>query len=262
MSSYGSPEVRGRDQIIAGERLAVSLSTDATSSASRVWEHGNVVIVDLSWAGTMTGDLGGLKASHRPIGQRRVHVFWFDSEGLVDAAHEYADDFGTVGQMKGLAGVPPPPPIQGSAPQWHVAKRSRDEDSLARWVRSIDTEWSRDDPRAALALMATDAEYTVNFNGEFKSTEGLIAHFGAMYTAFPDQKWTATQAWGIDGFAILEHTMTAMHRGPFGSLPASNKPVTGWHWLSIFQPNPNGKIWRAWSYANPMEMLQQTGAIR
>lgn len=77
----------------------------------------------------------------------------------------------------------------------------------------------------------------------------------AFFKAFPDQKWTPTNAWGIDGFAIIEHVFTGTQKLPYGEIP---KP--GQHFLEIWQPNADGKLAHGWGYSNQMEALQQTGA--
>ena len=82
------------------------------------------------------------------------------------------------------------------------------------------------------------------------------------FKAFPDQKWTTVNSWGIDGFAIVEHTMTGTQKGRLGPLPASNKQVKDWHWLDIMQPTADGKLQHGWGYANLVEVLQQTGALK
>jgi hypothetical protein len=67
--------------------------------------------------------------------------------------------------------------------------------------------------------------------------------------------------WGIDGYVVIEHVFTGTQKLPFGPVAkATGKPVTGEHFLSIWQPTPDGKLAHVWSYANPMEAIQQSGA--
>jgi hypothetical protein len=69
-------------------------------------------------------------------------------------------------------------------------------------------------------------------------------------------------AWGIDGYAIVEHTMTGTQKGAMGPVPPSNKKVTDWHFVDIFQPTADGKLQHGWGYANLAEALMQTGAMK
>ena len=32
----------------------------------------------------MTGDMMGMKATGKPVGQMRLHVYWFNDDGLVE----------------------------------------------------------------------------------------------------------------------------------------------------------------------------------
>ena len=82
-----------------------------------------------------------------------------------------------------------------------------------------------------------------------------------MVKAFPDQKFTATNAWGIDGFGIIEHTMTGTFKGPFGPVRPTGKPVTGWHQVDVIQPTADGKIQHGWGYMNVLEMMSEAGAV-
>ena len=89
----------------------------------------------------------------------------------------------------------------------------------------------------------------------------LFRSLDGFFKAFPDQKWTTVNAWGIDGFAIIEHTVSGTNKGAMGKLPASGKPVT-WHWLDIYQPTPDSHVQHDWAYANMLEFLKQTGQLK
>ena len=41
----------------------------------------------------------------------------------------------------------------------------------------------------------------------------------------------------------------------------NGKPITGEHYLEIWQPNADGKLSHGWAYANPIEALQQAGGM-
>jgi hypothetical protein len=115
-----------------------------------------------------------------------------------------------------------------------------------------------------IATVADDAEYWLNISGAqaTKGKKDLAKDLTNWFKAFPDQKWTPTNAWGIDGFAIVEHTVSGTQKGPMGPLPPSNKQVTNWHWVDIIQPTADGKMQRGWGFANLAEMMLQTGALK
>jgi ketosteroid isomerase-like protein len=266
VQSYGTPEREGhgRDDVSKAAQWVYDFSNDAKTAVTRLWIKGNVAVTEFVWAGTMTGEYMGMKPTKKPIGQLRVHVAWFNDDGLVKEQHEYGDSVGLMAQMKGAKGAPPVPTLPTNAPEMHAAKGSPDEDKLADWAKAGDEAFSKDDVKAAIGMNADDAEYWINVSGKpaTKGKKDMTKELTDWFKAFPDQKWTPTNAWGIDGFAIIEHQMTGTQKGPMGPLPPSNKVVTNWHFIDIMQPTAEGKMQRGWGYANLVEMMAQTGAFK
>jgi ketosteroid isomerase-like protein len=261
---YGEPSAHGRDDLTKAMDGLFATFGDSKSAPTRLWIKGNVVVVETVWSGTMTGDFMGMKATKKPAGQFRVDVMWFNDDGLVKEMHEYGDDAGLMAQMSGKKGAPPVPVLPTSMPELHVAKGTPDEDKLADSGKAGDETFSNDDAKAVAAGTADDGDYWINFTGApaIKGKKDLGKNLEGFFKAFPDQKWTTVNAWGIDGFAIVEHTMTGTQKGRLGPLPPSNKPVRDWHWLDIMQPTADGKLQHGWGYANLVEVLQQTGALK
>jgi len=260
---YGSGETHTKGEFQDGMTKLFGWFGDAKSEANRVFVKGNMVITELTWSATMTGDIMGMKATNKPVGGMRVHVSWYNDDGLVKEEHEYADGAGTMAQMQGKKGAPPVPSLPTSPPEMHIAGGNPDHDKLADWIKTGDDAFSSDDPKAVLAMTADDADYWINFGGPaMKGMKEMTAGLKDWFHAFPDQKWTVTHAWGIDGFAIVEHTMNGTQKGAVGPLRATGKPVTNWHWIDIQQPTADGKIQHGWGYANLVEMMAQTGALK
>ena len=94
-----------------------------------------------------------------------------------------------------------------------------------------------------------------------KGKKDLGKGLDGFFKAFPDQKWTTVNAWGIDGFGIIEHTMAGTFKGPFGPIRPTGKKVTAWHNIDIIQPTADGKVLHGWGYGNSMEMMEQAGAL-
>jgi hypothetical protein len=145
-----------------------------------------------------------------------------------------------------------------------VAKGTPDEDKLADWAKASDETFNKGDVNAVLANTADDGDVWLNFNhqpaikGRKEMTPGLTGWF----KTFPDQKWTSGNAWGIDGYAILEHTVTGTQNGPLGPFPSSGKKVNAWHMIDISQPSADGKVLHRWRYANLVEALSQLGLLK
>jgi steroid delta-isomerase-like uncharacterized protein len=262
--TYGAPEMHSRDDSIKMLQMFFDTVGDVKGAPTRVWVKGNVAISELAWAGTMTGDFMGVKASKKPVGAMRLHIVWFNDDGLIKETHEYGDDAGLMAQMKGAKGAPPVPTVPTNPPEMHVGKGTPEEDKLADWMKGMDEVFSKDDVKAAAALMADDGDYWMNIGGgpAIKGKKEMTKELTNWFKAFPDQKWTSTNAWGIDGFAIVEHSLNGTQKGPLGPLPASNKQVSNWHFVDVAQPSADQKQQHGWGYTNLVEMMIQTGALK
>jgi ketosteroid isomerase-like protein len=260
---FGEPDAHGRVDVEKALQGLFDTFGDAKSAPTRVWMKGNVVITEIAWAGTMTADFMGVKASKKPTGEMRAHVMWFNDDGLVKEVHQYADGAGMMAQLEGKPKAPPVPMLPTNPPDVHTAKGTPDEDKLVEWVKTVDDAFNKDDTKDALTVIADDADEWLNFSGKpaMKGKKEAAKGLDGWFKAFPDQKWTTTNAWGIDGFVIAEQTMAGTQKGRLGPLPPSNKEVT-WHWLEIWQPNAEGKIEHGWDYANLIEVMAQTGALK
>lgn len=264
VSAYGEPDSHSRNDLASAMTTFFTAFPDAKSAALRVWVKGNIAISEMAWTGTMSGDMGPMKATNKPVGAQRLHVLFFTDDGLVKEMHEYGDASVIVAQASGKKGAAPIPTLPTNPPEVHVSKGTPDEDKLADWAKSQDDVFSKDDVKGVLATIADDGDYWINLGGG-PATKGKKDNEKALkvwFKAFPDQKWSVTNAWGIDGFAIVEHTVSGTHKGAMGPLPASGKPVQNWHWIDIMQPTADGKLQHGWGYANMFEMLAQTGQLK
>ena len=262
--AYGFGEAHGKDDVTKQTQMVFDLVGDFKSAPTRVFLKGNVAVEEVAWSGVMASDYMGIKASKKPIGQLRLIAMWFNDDGLIKEQHEYGDGGGVVAQMKGAKGAPAVPTLPTNPPDIHTAKGTPDEDKLADWGKAMDDTFSKDDPKLVIAGTADDGDYWVNVSGApaTKGKKDLTKELAGWFKAFPDQKWTTGNAWGIDGFAIVEHTLSGTQKGAMGPIPASNKPVTAWHWVDILQPSADQKLQHGWGFANMVEMMTQTGALK
>jgi predicted ester cyclase len=261
--AYGDGELHSKGEFQQDLAQLFASFGDAKSAPTRIWVKGNVVIAEMAWAGTMTGDMMGMKATGKPVGQMRLHVYWFNDDGLVKEMHEYADAAGMIAQLQGKKGAPPVPVVPTGMPEVHVFKDGDDDSKLVAFAKGVDAAFDKDDAKVIGDGMADDADYWLNFTGmpASKGKKQLVKELAGFIKAFPDQKWTESNVWGIDGFAIVEHSMAGTFKGPFGPVRPTGKPVTAWHQLDIMQPTADGKIQHGWGYMNVVEMLAQAGAM-
>jgi ketosteroid isomerase-like protein len=263
VTNYGASGEHGRADAEKFFQSLFDAFPDAKSATMRVWIKSHVAIWEIGWTGTMTSDFMGMKATKKAVGGLRVNVGWFNDDGSLRELHTYADGAGMMAQIQGKPNAPPPPVLPSNPPDVHVAKGTPEEDKLVDWAKGIDDAFNKGDIKAAVALHADDADAWLSFSGKpaMKGTKELTKGVTDIFKTFPDQKWTSTNVWSVDGFAISEKVLTGTQKGKLGPFPPSNKPVT-WHWLEIVQPNADGKIAHAWLYANIFEALMQTGALK
>lgn len=263
VNAYGEGETHSKADMTNGMQQFFQTFGDAKSAATRVWIKGNVAAAEIVWTGTMTGDMMGMKATNKPVGGTRLHIMWFNDDGLIKEMHEYGDDASTMMQMMGKKGAAPVPTLPTNPPEVHTAKGTPDEDKLADWGKSISDTWSKDDAKATAALWADDGDMWMNDGSPLiKGGKAVTKMVGVLYKAVPDMKDSVSNSWGIDGFAVVEHVVTGTDKGRMGPIPATGKQITGWHMVDILQPSADNKVMHDWGYANTNEMLGEIGQLK
>ena len=86
---YGTGETHSKAEFQSGMTQLFSWFSDAKTATNRVWVKGNVVVTEATWTGTMTGEVMGMKATQKPVGQQRLHIYLFNDDGLVKEVHQY-----------------------------------------------------------------------------------------------------------------------------------------------------------------------------
>jgi ketosteroid isomerase-like protein len=261
--AYGEGETHSKGDAANSMQQFFTAFPDVKTAATRIWIKGNVEIAEIVWAGTMTGDMGPMKATSKQAGGTRLHIMWFNDDGLVKEMHEYGDGASTMMQIMGKKGAAPVPAIPTNPPEVHVSKGTPDEDTLAAFGKTVADTFSKDDAKGVIALWADDADMSMNDGSPATKGKKAIAKvIPTFFKAMPDMKDAVTNSWGIDGFDILEHVVSGTDKGAMGPIPATGKPITAWHMVDILQPTADGKIEHDWGYANTNEMLAQIGQLK
>lgn len=109
-----------------------------------------------------------------------------------------------------------------------------------------------------VAALTDDMEHDGLFHLETsKGKEGAKKFFKGFVTAFPDAKFEVTKTLAIGDYVIAESNMKATHKGKLGQIAATKRPVD-LHLVDIFKIK-DGKLARAWTYQNSLEMQHQLG---
>jgi len=255
----GAGTLRGREAIASDWKPFFQAFPDLRFGAKRAWLTGDVAVVEWVDAGTNTGDFLGIKATGRMAGQTSAAVLWFDAQGLIAREHLYEDGLTLLAQLSGQQGAPPVPAVP-EKPEVFLADGSQAErDALAVGLRYMDA-WQRKDETALLDLLPYDFELDLAMApAPEQGKEAARQAYERFATAFPDARLEVTGRWSVSSYAIFEYAIQGTQQGRLGALPATHRKAD-WHWLRILEVK-DGKITRAWGFANMIELMGQLGAL-
>lgn len=254
----GLNQVNGRPAIAQNMTEWFEVFSKAKLGFSRVWVKGDQMVLEWVINGTHHGELFGVKGTEQPIGHYGLSVVSFDADGKVVREERYGE-LGSVMTQVGAAGAkakPRPIPEVPKGPETIVAKGDEDKNVDVAKAALVALEGKKED--AFTATLTDDVEQDGVFHLETsKGKDGAKKFFKSFTTAFPDAKFEVTKALAIGDYAIVETTLKATHKGPLGTIQATKKPISV-HLVDIFKIK-DGKIARAWTYQNSLEMQQQLG---
>lgn len=251
---YGMGHVTGRSDY--GKMLQGHLDAfgDIKCAHARVWTKDSVAILEETCAGSMTGDFMGMKATKKPVGHNSLIVAWFNDDGLVKQVHEYFDGPGMMMQMRGDKMAPPVPTLPSGPTEMHTYKGAAD-DKLVDLAKTVNDTFNKNDVKAIDAWLTPDADVTFFFAGGKHLSGKELRDFSAGFIkAAPQAKWSIANAWGIDGYLVMERTVEGIMKGRLGPMPPTNKSFTN-HVGEIMQPTAGGKLQHGWVYGNMAEMM-------
>lgn len=256
----GMPEMKGRDAIQAGQQMFVDGFPDMKMGMSRVFQKGNVAIVEWVVTGTQSKDFMGVKASNKPVGISGVSVEWFNDDGLVKETHEYFDLGTVMAQIGGSKQKARAPMALPTSTETHVAKGTPEEDKNLEAIKTTYAAMDTKKEADFLGVMDDAIEYDdMTQPASMKGKAEAKKFFGMWTKAFPDQKNTVVNGWGFDEYVVSEFNTKGTHKGPIGPIKATNKPVD-LHGVDVFKVS-NGKLTRGWTYANGAELMTEIGMM-
>lgn len=257
----GTPaEVKGKDAIGAQYQKLFDAFSNFKTASSRVFTKGDVVVVEWAWTGTHTGEMGGIKATEKPVGSAGADVFWFTPEGLIKEQHTYYD-MGTIMSQMGVSKQKGRPvPTLASSVQAVTSTGAPEEAKNAEAVNKMFGAFEKKSEADFLGNSVDDVAWDDMTQPEAsKGKAAAKKFFGEMTKAFPDGKSTATNTWAIGDFVVMEGTFTGTHKGPLFGIPATKKSVN-MHGLDVVQFK-DGKVIKGTSYGNGLEVAMQLGLV-
>ncbi|MDB4934984.1 MAG: hypothetical protein JWP87_1956 [Labilithrix sp.] len=261
ISVAGLNEVNGREAIAQNMAEWFEVFSKAKLGFSRVWVKGHAMILEWVINGTHHGELFGVKGTEQPIGHYGLSIVHFNNDGKVEREDRYGE-LGAVMTQVGAAGAkakPRPIPDVPAAPETIIAKG--DEDKNLDVAKTVLTALENKKEADFTAALTDDVEQDGVFHLETsKGKDGAKKFYKSFTTAFPDAKFDVKKAFAIGDYAIVMSTMTATHKGALGQIPATKRPVAV-HLVDVFKIK-DGKVARAWTYQNSLEMQQQLGLFQ
>ena len=258
ISVAGLNEVNGRAGVERNMAEWFEVFSKAKLGFSRVWVKGPTMILEWVINGTHHGELFGVKGTEQPIGHYGLSIVHFNNDGKVEREDRYGE-LGAVMTQVGAAGAkakPRPIPEVPAAPETIIAKG--DEEKNLDVAKVLLTALENKKEADFTAALTDDIEQDGVFHLETsKGKDGAKKFFKGFTTAFPDAKFDVKKAFAIGDYAIVMSTMNATHKGALGTIAATKKPVAV-HLVDIFKIK-DGKVARAWTYQNSLEMQQQLG---
>ena len=261
ISVAGLNEVNGRAAVEQNMAEWFEVFSKAKLGFSRVWVKGNAMVLEWVINGTHHGELFGVKGTEQPIGHYGLSIVQFNNDGKVEREDRYGE-LGAVMTQVGAAGAkqkPRPIPEVPAAPETVLAKG--DEDKNLDVAKVLLTALENKKEADFTAGLTDDIEQDGVFHLETsKGKDGAKKFFKGFTTAFPDAKFDVKKSFAIGDYAIVMSTMNATHKGALGTIAATKRPVSV-HLVDIFKIK-DGKVARAWTYQNSLEMQQQLGLFQ
>lgn len=260
VSVAGLNELNGRTAIEQNMAEWFETFKDVKLGFSRVWVKGDTLVLEWVINGKHHGELFGVKGTEQPIGHYGLSVVTVSPDGKVVSEHRYGE-LGTVMTQVAGAGAKAkarPIPSIPAAPETFVAGGG-DEEKNVEVAKGVLASLEGGKKEADFTgRLSDDVEQDGLFHLEMaKGKDGAKKFFKSFTTAFPDAKFETTKTVAVGDYVIAESVLKATHKGALGTIQPTKKPISV-HLVDIFKIK-DGKVVRAWTYQNSLEMQQQLG---
>lgn len=259
ISVAGLNEIDGRAAIEQNMTEWFETFKNVKLGFERVWVKNDTLVLEWVINGTHHGELFRVKGHDEQIGHYGVSVVKMNAEGKVQSEHRYGELGAVMTQIGGKNVKPRPIPPVPAAPETIIATGSPDEDKNVDVAKQVLASLEGGHKEADFTnLLSDDVEQEGLLQLEMtKGKDGAKKFYKAFTTAFPDAKFEPTTTVGVGDYAIVESTLKATQKGPLGDIKPTKKPIAI-HLVDIFKVQ-NGKVVKAWTYQNSLELQQQLG---
>jgi steroid delta-isomerase-like uncharacterized protein len=254
-SAEGMKAKTGRDAIVESYAGLFQHVPDCAFTVSRVYQVGDTAVVE--WVGS--GSDAGKKT-----GFHGAMALSFDQDGLIKTEHSYYDESTIAMQLGHAPGkARPVAEAPSGAPEYVVATGSDDEKKAVDALKaSWPAIWPKKDAKAYEANLADDALHVdYAFPNDYAGKKANLGELAMMAKAVPDMQVELVSTWAAPGnVAIAEWVFSGTQKGAIGPIKATGKKFSV-HGLDIDTFDKDGKIVKAYSYDNSVELLAQLGLL-
>ncbi|AKV04551.1 hypothetical protein AKJ09_11214 [Labilithrix luteola] len=262
ISVAGLNEVNGREAIAQNMTEWFDVFSKAKLGFSRVWVKGDTMVLEWVINGTHHGELFGVKGTEQPIGHYGLSIVSFSPDGKVQRENRYGELGAVMTQVGSAKAKARPIPEVPPSPETIVGKREereqREEEKNVDVAKAVLASLEGKKEADFVSLLADDIAHDGLFHLETTKGKDEAKKFWKSFTtAFPDAKFEVGRALAVGDYAIVESTLHATQKGALGQIAPTKKPVNV-HLVDVFRIK-DGKVSRAWTYQNSLEMQQQLG---
>lgn len=240
---------------------------DTTTTITRSWHRGNLVVFEYLEGGTHTGPQRAHKPTKKKYGYVGASVLTFKADGTIEKDETYSDELTKEVQLGWAPGplakmeVRPVLAVPPATETWevHVGSGGDAETKLAATRRSIYANFALRSEKAFESVLSDDVVLSAYDDPkDARGKKEAVALFKAWIKMFADATIDSEEAWSVDGHSVVLGTFAGKHVGAWGPLKPTNKTFKA-HFLDIVRINKADKVDRVWSYANNYELLRQLG---
>lgn len=233
---------------------------DMKLHATRIFHHGNLVVMQVVLTGTHKGNFRGLPPTDKPVGTEVLTWIWHDAEGKAKNVRVVYDEATLLAQMGKLEGaeVPPIPAVPTAAPE--IVGGEDDAASIAiakKMYAAGKGSWKLCETKLCTATYAHHEARTGKTID--KPADHAAAH-DMFVAAFPDLSTPVEDVVSFGaGWVVVYAHAKGTHKGDLGGLKATKKKID----LSYSEVMriDGGKIAEAWGYSNGLELLAELGVF-